>query len=126
VTVLGAGITWNLAAARRSLDQRQRQLQAEWLARAGLELAADRLLAGPSGYPGETVELLPGSQVRIEVRVEPEAPDVFRVTSEARFPKEGRESVRRSVTRSFRRTSRDNRVRLEVVPVPPPSPGPVK
>jgi hypothetical protein len=123
VAVLAAGITWNLAAGRRLLDQRQRQLQAEWLARAGVELAADRLLIEPSGYRGETVELLPGSQVRVDVRAEPGAPDVFRVTSDARFPNGGKESVRRSVTGLFRRTRRDGQVRLEAVPLPPSAPG---
>ena len=63
-------------------------------------------------------------QVRIEVRSESDAPDVFRVTSEARFPHEGTESVLRSVTRSFRRTRRGGEVRLEVMPEPPAVSGP--
>src|SRR6266496_2220235 len=86
VSVVSASVVWNCLAGRRLLDQRQHQLQAEWLARSGLELAAARLLADPAGYKGESVELIPGALVRIEVRTEQAAPNVFRVTSEGRFP----------------------------------------
>src|SRR3954447_4689432 len=106
VTVVMASLTWQCLASRQLVERRQNQLQAEWLARSGLELAAARLLADPAGYQGEAVELIPGGQVRIEVRNEASAPDVFRVTSEGRFPGDGLESVLRSVTRSFRRTTR--------------------
>jgi hypothetical protein len=115
VSVVSAAVTWQCLASRRLLDRRQHQLQAESLARAGVELAADRLLTDPAGYRGESVELIPGAQVRIEVRADEGAADVFRVTSEARFPKDGRDSVRRSARRSFRRTSKGGQVRLEVV-----------
>jgi hypothetical protein len=57
--------------------------------------------------------MLPGARVTVEVRAD--AADVFRVTSEVRIPAEGRTTVLRSATRSFRRTTRDNRVRLEVI-----------
>jgi hypothetical protein len=115
VAAVTAAVTWQCLAGRRVVDRRQYQLQSEWLARAGVELAADRLLADPAGYRGETVELIPESRVRIEVRAEPGMANVFRVTSEAHFPGDGRESVLRSTTRLFRRTSRDRQVRLEVV-----------
>jgi hypothetical protein len=115
VAVVMAAITWQCLAARRLVEHRQQQLQAEWLARAGVELAADRLLTDPAGYRGESVEPIPGAWVRIEVRADPAAADVFRVTSEARFPADGRGAVLRSATRSFRRTTRDKQVRLEVV-----------
>lgn len=116
VAVVAAAVTWQCLAGRRLLDRRQNQLQAEWLARSGVELAAGRLLADPAGYRGESVELIPGAEVRIEVRAEPGKADVFRVTSAARVPRDGREAVLRETTRTFRRTSRDGRVRLEVVP----------
>jgi hypothetical protein len=115
VAVVAAAVTWQCLAGRRLLDRRGNQLQAEWLARAGVELAADRLLADPAGYKGESVEPVPGARVRIEVRADPGAADVFRVTSEARFPGDDRDTVLRSATRSFRRTSRGGQVRLEVV-----------
>jgi hypothetical protein len=116
--VVTAAITWQSVAGRRLVESRQHQLQAEWLARAGIELAADRLLSDPAGYRGESVELVPGGRVRIEVRAEPGKADVFRVSSEALFPQDGRDRALRTVTRSFRRTTRDKQVRLEVIPEP--------
>ena len=115
VSVVMAAVTWQCLAGRRLLDRRQNQLQAESLARAGIELAAARLLTDPAGYRGESVEPIPGAEVHIEVRANPGAADVFRVTSEVRFPRDEPDMVRRSATRSFRRTSRGNEVRLEVV-----------
>src|SRR5207248_3402954 len=75
VSVVSTSVVWNCLAGRRLLDQRQHQLQAKWLARSGLELAAARLLAEPSGYMGESVELIPGAQVRVVVRTEQAAPN---------------------------------------------------
>jgi hypothetical protein len=71
LTAVVGAITWQHLTARRLLDQRHQQLQAVWLARAGLELAAARLLADPAGYTEESVALLPEAQVRITVRSEP-------------------------------------------------------
>jgi hypothetical protein len=115
VAAVTAAVTWQCLAVRHLLDRRQNELQAEALARAGVELAADRLLTDPAGYKGETVEPVAGSEVRIEVRAEPGATDVFRVTSAARFPRDGRARAGRSVTRTFRRTTRGDQVRLEAV-----------
>jgi hypothetical protein len=115
VTAVTAAVVWQFLAGRRMVEARQHQLQAEWLARAGVELAADRLLTDPTGYRGESVELVPGGRVRVEVRADPKMADVFRVTSEAHFPQEGRDRVVRSVTRSFRRTVKDSQARLEVI-----------
>jgi hypothetical protein len=115
VSAVAAAVVWQCLAGRRVLEHRHNQLQAEWLARAGVELAADRLLTDPAGYRGEVVEPVPGAEVRIEVRAGPGA-DVFRVTSFAVFPRKDREAVRRSAARTFRRTSQGGRVRLEVVP----------
>lgn len=122
VAAVAAAITWQCLAGRRLLERRQNQLQAEWLARAGVELAADRLLTDPSGYKGETVEIVPEGRVRVEVRAEPGEANVFQVTSEARYPGEGRDAVLRSAHRSFRRVTRGNAVRLEVVPDGQPRP----
>jgi hypothetical protein len=115
VSVVSAAVVWQCLAGRRLLGHRQHELQADWLARAGVELAADRLLADPAGYTGESAEPIPGAEVRVEVRAEPGSANVFRVTSTARFPRDGPDTVLRSATRSFRRTSRGDRVGLEVV-----------
>jgi type II secretory pathway pseudopilin PulG len=110
-----AAVTAQLLANRRWLDQRHNQLQAAWLARAGAELAAARLLTDPSGYTGEAVEPIPASQVRVDVHREPGSPDTFRVTSEARYPTDGQVVVLRSVERRLRRTVANDRVRIEVL-----------
>ena len=63
VATVTTAVTWQLLAGRRMLEQRQRQLQAEWLARAGVEIAAARLLVDPTGYQGELMEMIPESQL---------------------------------------------------------------
>ncbi len=115
VAVATASVARQCVVGRRLVERRQQHLQAEWLARAGVELAADRLLADPTTYRGETLELIPGGRVRVEVRADPKAADVFRVSSEARYPDDEADGTRCSATRSFRRTRRDGQVRLEVI-----------
>lgn len=134
--------TWQHLAARRTLDQRFKQLQADWLARAGVELAAERLLTKPGDYSGETVAPLPGSQVRITVRSEPFLPFVgsqivglsgsapgallgaaglntkpassgFVVTSEARYRADEPLVVVRSLSARFQRLVEGDRVHLK-------------
>jgi hypothetical protein len=113
LTVMLALITTEFLAARRVADRRHNQVQSAWLARAGVELAAARLLDNPTGYSGESVTLLPESEIRIDVRAGPEAPDTFVVTSEARYPKTGSEMVLRSITRRLRRVQEKDRVHIE-------------
>jgi hypothetical protein len=116
IAVVTTFVTWHCLAVHRVLDRRHNQLQAAWLARSGVELAAARLLDDPAGYNGESVEPIPGAELRIEVRAEPGSADVFRVSSLARVPRDGKDAVPQSVTCTFRRTSRGGEVRLEVVP----------
>jgi hypothetical protein len=123
LTTVLAATTWQVMAGRRLLDRRQDQLQAAWLARAGVELAAARLLTNPAGYKGESLELIPGSQIRIEVRSEPGSPDIFLVTSEARKPKDGSRPVVRSVTHRLRRSTEKDRARIEVLAGEEPAKG---
>jgi hypothetical protein len=115
VGLLTAAIVWQLLAGRKWVDRRQHQAQSAWLANAGAELAAARLLADPAGYQGETVEIIPGSKVRIEVRTDATVPNAYIVTSEARYPADGPELVVRSVTRRFRRIVEKDRVRLKTL-----------
>jgi hypothetical protein len=102
-------------ASRRQLDRRQNRYQAEWLARAGIELAAAHLLRKPAGYSGESVELIPGSKVRIEVTEGKGAANVFRVSCEAHYPTEGLDAAEYSLARRFRRVTEKEQVRLEVL-----------
>lgn len=118
LSVLGlilAATTSQILANRRFLERRQHQIQSAWLAQAGVELAAARLLADPKGYEGESVELIPGSKVHIEVKVEPKTPEIFQVVSEAHYPATGNEMVSRQQTRRFRRVTDKDGIRLEVV-----------
>lgn len=113
-SVLMGTITWQVLANRRWIEHRQHQQQSQWLARAGVELAADRLL-NAAAYRGETLSPIPNSEVKIVVQPEAGEAGAFRVVSEARYPTDIKETVARSVTRRFRRVVDGERVRLEVV-----------
>jgi hypothetical protein len=94
------------------LEQRRNRLQAEVLARAGIELAAANLLTNPAGYKGETTETFPMAKVQITVERPKDKEDTFTITSEARYPSDAPSPVVRSLTRQFRRTIEGDRVRL--------------
>jgi type II secretory pathway pseudopilin PulG len=115
LTVVIGIITWQSVTGLRRADHRQAQLQALWLARSGVELAAARLLDNPDGYTGETLALIPRSQVRIVVTHDPNQEQTFMVTSKARYPADGRESVLRAQSRRMRRVVEKNQVRLEAI-----------
>ncbi|MBM4071976.1 MAG: hypothetical protein FJ271_24075 [Planctomycetes bacterium] len=100
-------------AHRQYLVQREHLVEADWLARAGIELATSRLLADPT-YSGETAAILEHAEVRIAVRNQRVPPDVLRITCEARVAAEGR-GVTRDATRLVRRIIRDGKARLETV-----------
>jgi hypothetical protein len=116
VSALVATAGWHVLLNRRLAERREHQLQAGWLARAGLELAAARLLGDPEGYAGESAEPVARSLVRVTVQREKGSPDTFRVVSEARYPTDARGVVVRELTRRLRRVSEGGRVRLEVLP----------
>jgi len=100
---------------RRITEQRQQQLQALWLARSGLELAAQRLLTNPAGYEGETVELIPRSQVRITVVAIKDQPGKYRVTSEARYPTDIKNGVLLTQQRTYQRSGEKDQARIVVL-----------
>jgi type II secretory pathway component PulK len=87
---------------KRYLDQRTRRAQAYWLAQAGIEHAAARLLSGGKSYTGEVLQILPQSEVRIRVESRQDRPDTFQMTSEATYPKGELERASSSVSRTFR------------------------
>jgi len=116
VSALLVTIGWRIIAHRRHETQRHNLVQATWLARAGVELAVDKLLSDPDGYKGETVELLPRSRVHIKVEANPDAANTLRVVSEAQYPTEAAKPVNRSLTRILRRTVDGGVARVEVVP----------
>jgi hypothetical protein len=103
-----------MLAHRHYLKHREQQLQADWLARAGIELAIARLLADPT-YAGDTVALIPDSRVQVKVTNERVPADMFRITCEVRLPADDRKGVSRSVHRQFRRLLEGDQIRLAPV-----------
>jgi type II secretory pathway pseudopilin PulG len=112
VTILMGTITAQIFINRKTADRRENQLQALWLARAGLEVAAAKLLSGTEDYRGEALELIPESTVRIEVQRQK---DTFHVRSEANYSAGSPQPVVRELNRTYRRVTEGKRVRLEVV-----------
>lgn len=116
LTTLIVTTTWQQIAARRVLRERQNRLQADWLARSGIELAAAQLLVEPKERLDGPLQLVPDSQVWIHVVTRPETPDVFHVTCVAHYPENaGPHHVARSAERTFRRVSDKQAVRLEAI-----------
>ena len=108
---------WRMTASRRFLDRRHQELQAQWLARSGIEMAAALLLSVPGQYAGETAELLANSTVRI--RVTPiAAPDRYRVISDALYPKDAHGPVRCSVECEVKRILHAGTIELVVQRIP--------
>ena len=118
LAILAAMMTATLCqilATRRTLESREFELQAVWLARSGVERAAAQLLAGSDAYRGETLELVPRSLVQIEVKPDDGNPDTFLITIEARYPADIEDAVVRSMTRRFRREVDGGSVRLRAL-----------
>ncbi len=117
VAALLAMVALHTTANHNLARRRHEQLQAAWLARAGVELAIERLLSRPGGYTGETAEPIPQGRVWVTVEQEKGAPGTFRVTSEAHYPVDaGKVPAERTVMCRVRRVSEGERVRIEVVP----------
>jgi hypothetical protein len=108
-----AVITWQHMAGRKVLDQHQKNLQATWLARAGMELATARLLESPQAYEGDVTDLVPDSKVHIELRATPGSTTSFVLKSEATYPIGDRHPTIRSLSRQVRRLGEKNQVRVE-------------
>ena len=115
VSTLMASIAWHITANRRMAEHRRHRIQAGWLARGGLELAAAGLLGDPERYKGESAKPIEQSQVRITVEPEAGSKDVYKVVSEARYPTNMRNVVVHSVTRRMHRVVDGEQVRIEVL-----------
>ncbi len=116
VAGLMGALTTQAVAARRLADRRQGQLQALWLARAGLELAVDRIRTGADGHTGEFADILPGAKLRLSVKRCHGPAETFAATSEARFRTEGNAVVVRTLSGMIRRTRAAGRVRVQMFP----------
>ena len=112
VTVLITVITSQVVAQRNLVRQRQRQLQAEWLTRAGVEWAAAHLLQSGEPFTDGAPEIAPDSKVRVVVE---KNGDVYAVTVEAEVGVAEPRGVKRDVIRQFRRSEKDGIVRIEAM-----------
>jgi hypothetical protein len=101
-------------AQRKLLHARQHKLQADWLARAGVECAAERLLQKPDAFKEERSDLVP--QGIVNITVEKDAQGHFVVTSDASVGAKEMQPIGRTERVRFRRTEKDGVVRLEAVP----------
>jgi type II secretory pathway component PulK len=111
VSVVLALVTAQVIAQRNTLRMRERRLQAEWLARAGIELGAARLLEGPKEFSEENREIVPDGTVKIEVKKA--ADDIFDVSARAEVALPDETPVVRTCTAQFRRAGDGKLVRVE-------------
>lgn len=103
------------AQTRKKVDHEHALAQATWLARSGIELAIDRLLANPDGYSGETVSPVKGGEVQIAVRKHPEKADHYEIESKGRFGS-GADGVLQTGRRTVKLQKQAGGSRAEVVP----------
>jgi Tfp pilus assembly protein PilX len=116
ISLFMATITAQILSNRRTVEHRGQQLQAAWLARAGIERACSRLLSDPAKYTGESIELMPNSQLRIEIQPDPKSKDTFLITSEAFYPADNPHGIKRLLARRLHRVSEGPRAHVEVQP----------
>jgi hypothetical protein len=117
ISLFMATITAQILSNRRTVEHRGQQLQAALLARAGIERACSRLLSDPAKYTGESIELIPNSQLHIGIQPDPKSKDTFLITSEAYYPADNPHGVKRLLARRLQRVADGPRVRIEVRPV---------
>jgi type II secretory pathway component PulK len=110
LTTIFSVMTLQLLAERQALGRRHQQLQADWLARAGVEQAAARLLDNPSAFTEDNRQLVPDARVHIVVAKV--GPDLYAVTAEAEVSLQDR-PVARTAHARFRRTASGGTVRLD-------------
>lgn len=110
LTVILTVVTLQIVSQRQVVRQRQRHLQADWLARAGIESAAARLLDSPAAFTDDKQE----PETKLHIVVEKSDADLYLVTVEAQVGLEGA-PVARAASARFRRTDRDGVIRLEAV-----------
>jgi hypothetical protein len=115
LAILMTVVTVQVVAQRNLLRQRERQLQADWLARAGVERAAARLLDSPQEFSEENRDLAPAGKVTIEVKKAAADKDVYVVNAEAEVGLPDEKAVIRTATGRFRRTATGGVIRLDAV-----------
>ena len=113
LTIILTVVTSQVFAQRKMVQARQHQLQADWLARAGVEWAADRLLQNPNAFTEEKTDLAPRGTVQIVV--EKGAANHFTITADASVGEKAGPAVARSHSVRFQRTDKGGEVLLVAV-----------
>ena len=103
-------ITAQVVAQRQMLRQRERRLQAEWAARAGIEHAIARLIETPKEFSEENRDLVPDSKVKIEVS---KAGNVFVIRADADVGLPDEKTLVRTATARYRRGKDGKMTRVE-------------
>src|SRR5436190_16905355 len=83
IVAVSSTLTWNTVAARKFLGQREHRLQAEWLARGGVERARAQAARGEEPVKGPWRPLGERGFAMIDVQT---VDDRLNVTYEATFP----------------------------------------
>ena len=113
VTAMSAAAIGQFIAARRQIDAHRNRLQADWLARAGYEIAVAKLLMDPDAYTGETVKPIAGGEVKIVVKPDAAKKGVYHIESEAHYLAGERGAVVRIVRRTLEKVESPEGVRIE-------------
>lgn len=113
LSVTATAASWQFFAARRVLEARQHKLQAAWLARSAVELAAAKLL-NDGGYQGGTVEIVPDSQAVITVQKVPEQEGAYRIHCDVRLPVTGPNPIALSTSRIAKLKKGDTQSTIEL------------
>lgn len=92
VAMIAIALAKTLLASRQILERRHQQLQAEWLARGGIERVRAQVLRGEKAAGGEWRPLDERALVSVVVQAKNNATEV---TSEAAFPVDELRPVRR-------------------------------
>lgn len=111
LAIVLAVISAQIFAQHNLLRTRERQLQAQWLARAGVEWAAARLLDDPREFQAELTDLAPGGVVKVDVKKT--GAGVFTVSADAAVALPDEKPVLRSASAQFRRTESKGEIRLQ-------------
>src|SRR5262249_55548564 len=115
LTVVLTFVAKEIVTQRLALEQRQQRVQAQWLARAGVEIAAARLLASPEAFALEMNDVLADSALKI--RAEKAGKELYSVTTESKIGDDVRPTAS-TAQAQFHLVQRAGATRLESV-IPP-------
>lgn len=115
LTVVLSVVTLQIVNQRKLMVQRQHQLQSEWLARAGIEVAAARLLDSAVAFTDDKQQLVPDS--KLDIVVEKLRQDEYTVVVEAEVGRPDEHLKRaRSASARLRRSVSKEGVRVQSLP----------